>query len=84
MTDRPRNVYEVTLRVSAADWDEAVRRLCELTDHVVDHGPDCELVGGTGFVHIEHDPTQTEENYQRQLREYVDQCHGRGNPKGHS
>lgn len=69
--ERPHNVFEVTLRVSAGTWDEAEHRLMELVDHVADHGPDCELVGSSGYVHIEHDPAQTEENYQRQLREYT-------------
>lgn len=73
---KPRNKYEVTLHVSAADWLAAIRALKDLVDHVDEHGPECSSVSGGGaashWVDIQHNPEQTPENYARELRAYVD------------
>lgn len=86
MTDanRPKNVDELKIHISADDWESAKTELLNTAEHVAEHGPTCSLVGGGGacsvLVDIKHNPEQTRERFIQELHEYVENRWGR-NPK---
>lgn len=71
----PHQRFEVSLRISAHSWEEAVRTAQELADHIHDHGPMCSLVGSGRIVHIVEDPEMTREKYEADLNAYCTATH---------
>jgi hypothetical protein len=48
----PPHAYEVTIRIGGDDWEYVERALAEISTHLPDHGPDCNMCsGGAGGSH---------------------------------
>lgn len=69
--DRPRRAFELTIRVSADTWEDAVRELRSFTEHIEEHGPECEMISASGYVHIDHDPERTHDRYLADLAAWM-------------
>ena len=70
-SQKPRRRFEVQIRAGGHDWKEVCVNLEEMLYHLFDHGPECRLVSGRGWIHVIETEGQTEENYNRELQEYV-------------
>lgn len=67
----PHQRYTVKIVITAHEWDHALRFLDEFVAEINDHGETCGLVsGGRGYIHIEVDPTQTKEQYDKELERW--------------
>lgn len=81
----PRRAYELTLRVSADTWDDAVAEMRRVTEHVEEHGPGCNSISGspsTGhIVAIEHRPEMTAGRYREELRAWTERQRESARPK---
>ncbi len=71
MSEIPKHTFDLTLHISACDWDTLVRRMRDEVEHIADHGPECKsLWGGAGtcgHVEIVHRPEVTEESFRAEL-----------------
>lgn len=72
---KPVRPYELRISIGADSWDEAMRALQDIADHVAEHGVKCDLCSGgpsSGYtVTIAHDPEQTHDRYVEQLTAYL-------------
>lgn len=72
MTDLHRR-FEVTLQVGADDWEALARQLRWATEHLIDHGPECNsILGGYDSHHmitVTEDAEMTPEKYRAALEE---------------
>ena len=63
----PKRAFEIVVTVQGDTWDDAVDKLCELANHVEEHGRECALVSGGvhsgGWVEVNHNPDMTHEKY---------------------
>lgn len=68
----PRRAFELTLRISADTWDDALAEARRVLEHIEEHGPGCNSIsGGTSTGHIvaiEHRPEMTAGRYREELR----------------
>lgn len=74
----PRRAFDVTIRVGADTWEAAQWALGRLIRHVIDHGPECNMVSGgystgsTVDIVVNHDPTMTHDRYFEELQPHLD------------
>lgn len=67
MSDTPNRCYTIDVSVGGDTWDDAVRELLRVAEHVEQHGPECnETSGGPvagSHVTIAHRPEMTHDAY---------------------
>ena len=69
----PRKAFEIEIRCGGHDWESAIAELERMVDHLRDHGPDCSLCTGNGWIRVEQNDQQTREKYNEHLQAYVEQ-----------
>ncbi len=74
-TKRPHRAFEITIRVGADTWEDAIAELLRMAYHIEEHGPNCNSVSG-GYstnhtVTILQNPQMTHDRYFEQLGAYL-------------
>ncbi len=67
----PRKAFRVEIFCDGHDWEEVSAELHRLCDHVLEHGKECRLVCGNGWVTVTESPEQTKERFYEQLESYL-------------
>lgn len=71
----PRRAFDLTLHLGGDTWQDVVELLRTLADHVVEHGPECDMVTGGcasgGHVQVIRDPAMTHDAYVAAVERYL-------------
>lgn len=71
-----RRKYLLHVEIDGHEWKHVVYELQRQVDHIIQHGPKCNSVGGGGstghIVDIDIDETQTPERFEKQLEDYME------------
>lgn len=67
----PRKRFRIEIVCDGHDWDEASAELRRMCGHVLEHGKECRLICGNGWVNIIESPDQTREQYNEQIEAYL-------------
>lgn len=63
----PKRCYQLKINVGGDTWEDVIWQLKDLVDHVIDHGPECQMVSGgcnAGWnIEVEHRPDMTNAKY---------------------
>lgn len=77
----PRRAFDLTLHLGGDTWQDVVDLLRTLADHVVEHGPECDMVTGGcasgGYVQVIRDPAMTHDAYVEAVERYLAECRQR-------
>lgn len=80
----PKSRFDLTVHISAETWDEVVRDIKEIADHIKRHGVKCDMAHGGpthGYsVQIEEDPEMTHDKYHELLQKYLNAIHEKETP----
>lgn len=71
---RPHRQFELTIRVSANDFEDVIREIGEAFDHIKKTRLQCNRIyagGSSHTIELEHDPAMTSEEYYQQLDVYL-------------
>lgn len=75
MSTAPKRRFEIEVHVSGDTWDDVKRGVEFLLPHIIDHGPNCNSVGGgcsSGYwVNVVEDPEMTPQLYVSALEAYL-------------
>lgn len=73
--ERPHRAFELDIHIGGDTWDEVIRDLKYLAEHVEDHGPTCSSVcggpSGNHIVTVTRHPDMTHERYHEQNDAYL-------------
>jgi hypothetical protein len=70
----PHRRFQLAIRIDADTWADAQDELEGMLDHLCQHGPDREYLGGgttrTGAMEVIEDQKMTPEKFQKELKAY--------------
>lgn len=71
----PHRAYELEIKIGGDTWQDVLRHLHELQQHIPDHGEECNSVSGGStsnhIVIVGRYPEMTHDRYVQELDEYL-------------
>lgn len=69
----PQRCFVLTVKIGGDTWGDVASELARISEHVLDHGQECQLVSGGcssgAIVTVDHNPSMTRDKYFEAIEE---------------